>query len=282
MGTDSDGNDSSRNGEKSPLAVGKSASTESAKQISNLQIEPDLQEKVVRALKSEIPCDREYKDGQPVRVEIVDSEKLSQFEKKTIRVGFGGVVIAALSLLAASGAAELIFQQFKEMAAQTELLSRAEKQARRDSAEASITAAKQLSIAHQQATAAQQEVSAVSLQMRMDERAWLPIANTNLTSFDSTAGIDFHFDIIDTGKTPARHVEQAIKYVTLKQPVDPIPPELLKGYISRLKFFPKGSVGPNGGTVHVFMDPEDVRRAARLVGPVDLTPFFVQLTIRDS
>ncbi|SRR5258708_2519918 len=87
---------------------------------------------------------------EPLQVVILKDNELSTFESKTVRFGKWGTAIAALALLAASAAAYFVFQQFKEMASQTEILNRGARQARADSAASSIATAKQLSILQRQ------------------------------------------------------------------------------------------------------------------------------------
>jgi len=77
------------------------------------------------------------------------------FERKSIRIGNLGVIVSFCSLLAACIAAYVVFQQFKEMSAQTELLNRAARQARIDSAATDIATGKQLKIAQQSLDAIQ-------------------------------------------------------------------------------------------------------------------------------
>ena len=111
------------------------------------------------------------KGNSPLFARAKGDGGLSSFERMTVGLGKWGLVIAALSLFAASVAAYLVFQQFKEMAAQTEVLSRAALQSRKDSAESSIATEKQLAALQAQITAAQNGASALQGQMKEAQRA---------------------------------------------------------------------------------------------------------------
>jgi hypothetical protein len=106
------------------------------------------------------------KPNEPLLVRVIEDDELSSFEQKTVLFGRWGVGVAILSLLAASVAGFFIFQQFEEMAAQTDLASRVAKQARIDAKDSSTVAAKQLAILQNQLT--QQRRS-----MEIDQRPWL-------------------------------------------------------------------------------------------------------------
>jgi hypothetical protein len=199
--------ESPEGGEQAPLALGNPTASEPPKPTFNLQIPTNLEEKIASALERAYPEDYEYKIKQPVRVDVIKDEELTRFEKKTVRFGYWGLIIASCSLLAACIAAWGVFQQFKEMASQTELLSRSARQARRDSAEASLTTAQQLRIAQQQASAAQEQVRAVARQMRQDQRAWIKVIvymPDKLPAPNVSIAGKINFE--NMGKTPAKNV----------------------------------------------------------------------------
>jgi hypothetical protein len=115
-----------------------------------------------------------YYDSDP---EVL-SKKLTSFEQKTLW-------IAVLSGLAAFGAAYFILQQFKEMAAQTDLLSRSLRQARNDSKDTAVNAEKQLALTQQsvgaiqrQATTAQRQMETAQSQLELSERPWVTLEGT--------------------------------------------------------------------------------------------------------
>lgn len=113
------------------------------------------------------------KNNEPFRVAIVENNELSIFEKKTVLLGKLGLVIAGVSLLAACLAAFLIFQQFKEMAAQTNLLNIQIRQAREDSANSSVATAKQLEALQGQLDAARHSAGIAAQQLDLTDRAWI-------------------------------------------------------------------------------------------------------------
>jgi hypothetical protein len=127
-------------------------------------------------------------DG-PFTVRVIEDDELSAFERKTVAFGKWGLVIAALSLLAACVAALVVFQQFKEMAAQTDLLSRASRQNRKDNADAAITTGKQLAGLQAEIVAARNSSKALqgqliqahrladtaARQLELTNRAWIKI-----------------------------------------------------------------------------------------------------------
>jgi hypothetical protein len=156
-----------------PAASSRAAPGGTAHQVFNLQIPADLQQGLASALQRAASSEPETRVKQPVRVELIKDREPTNFEKKTVRIGYWGLVIAFSSLLAASVAAWVVYGQLREMAGQTDLMDIAARQARRDSAEAGVAAARQLRIAQQQADAAQQQVAAVTRQMRVDQRPWI-------------------------------------------------------------------------------------------------------------
>lgn len=103
---------------------------------------------------------------QPLLVHVTKDDALSAFEQRTISYGGIGVLVAFLALVAASVTAYFIIQQFKEMAAQTDISSRAAKQARIDAKDSGIAIAKQLAILQSQLT--QQRAA-----LQIDQRPWL-------------------------------------------------------------------------------------------------------------
>lgn len=138
------------------------------------------------------------------------SESLSLFESKTIRLGIYGLFVAVFSLCAACVAAYLVFQQFKEMAAQTELLNRAARQARIDSAQSEITTTRQIATLAKQASAAEGSVAAIQQQTFQQERPWVGIEVKPPPDFEVTmwgsSSIDMAFTLSNIGHSVARHV----------------------------------------------------------------------------
>ncbi|MDE3185950.1 MAG: hypothetical protein KGM96_00320 [Acidobacteriota bacterium] len=165
MDADPNKDEGSSHGKEDSLPVGKTSPANDSKQPLYLQIPTDLQEQISGALQRAYRHEDERNIKDPIRVEIVKDEELTRFEKKTVRFGYWGVVIASCSLIAACVAAWMVFQQFKEMATQSDLLSRAAEQARKDSNENAKVVAKQLSGLQAQITAAQQGARALQGQL---------------------------------------------------------------------------------------------------------------------
>jgi len=59
---------------------------------------------------------------EPLPVRVIKDGNLSSFERKTITLGWVGLIVAFLSLTAAAAAAYFIHQQFSEMTTQTGIL----------------------------------------------------------------------------------------------------------------------------------------------------------------
>jgi hypothetical protein len=77
------------------------------------------------------------------------------FERETVRIGNLGVIVSFCSLLAACVAVYFVYQQFKEMSAQTKLLSQSSEQTAKDSAATEASTTKQLAIAQRSLDAIQ-------------------------------------------------------------------------------------------------------------------------------
>ncbi len=148
-------------------------------------------------------------EQQPFRVKVVDDGSLTAFESKAVRFGWAGVAVAFFTLGAAVAAGWSAFQQFKEAAAQTELLSRSARQARSDSNQSSVVTAKQLAALQEQVTAAQGSQKVLEGQLReqqhaleVDQRAWLGVSGP-VVSFPPDKPWSGRVDVSNTGKSPA-------------------------------------------------------------------------------
>jgi hypothetical protein len=138
----------------------------------------------------------------PLLVRVVEDDELNSFEKKTVTFGMVGLLIAFLSFVAASAAGYFVFQQFKEMADQTELLSRAAQQSRKDSADSAITTAKQITILKGQLE--QQQKSFVT-----EERGWISVSGTGFfyaIDHNQISRADSNAIIKNSGHSPALKV----------------------------------------------------------------------------
>jgi hypothetical protein len=133
--------------------------------------------------------------------------QMSRFERVTISLAIVGTILAL-------GTAVVFYDQFAEMATQTDLLNIAAKQSRRDSAETSIKLEHQLGITQQQATAAQDQViaardsvKAIQRQMRQDQRPWIEVVDkAGQISITEGQPLVWATGIANVGKTAARSV----------------------------------------------------------------------------
>jgi hypothetical protein len=134
----------------------------------------------------------------PFLVRIIEDDEPGSFERRPVKLGVFGLFISTLSFIAASIAAYFVFQQFKEMADQTELLSRSAEQARKDSKESGAATARQLSLL--QGQLAQQVDS-----MRLDQRAWVSV--TGISGYPEVGKPwQIRLTYRNTGKTVAKNL----------------------------------------------------------------------------
>jgi type II secretory pathway pseudopilin PulG len=173
-------------GNQPPLSGGEGAPAHPNEDSGQPSVPAAPEEKIAAGFQQQASSPETSDRRKPLQVEVIEDDELSRFEGLTIRFGKVGLVISALALLAATLAAYYVFQQFKEMSAQTELLSRAARQARRDSAQASVAVTKQLEIAQLQTSAAQESVEVLRDQLAVTDRAWIKVEATPVAplSFD--------------------------------------------------------------------------------------------------
>lgn len=144
-----------------------------------------------------------------------ERKKFGEFERLSLRWARANAVFVGLTLVAITGTAVVFWDQFKEMAAQTDQLTISARQARRDSAEGSIATAKQLAAAQQQTKAAQDSVGAIKRQMRQDQRPWVVV---KLDRFGAQIGQSPSVILLtsNTGKTAAKFVLEFIYVEVVK------------------------------------------------------------------
>jgi hypothetical protein len=135
-------------------------------------------------------------------------EELGEFERLTLRWSRINVIVLAATLIAIVGTGIVFWDQFQEMAAQSNLLGISARQARRDSAESAIKTQKQLSIAELQAKAAQDSVNAIQSQMRQDQRPLIKVDATFEMGKIARVGDPVHGTVStqNVGKTPAMNM----------------------------------------------------------------------------
>jgi hypothetical protein len=201
------------------LPIGESAPTA-------LPVEPakpDIPETVTKKYVSTYPSgDGGQQDvekyREPFLVSVIKDGTPTPFEQVTLRYGKWGLVIAGVSLFAACVAAIFVFQQFKEMAAQTELLNRAAHQSRKDSQDSSIATGKQLAVLQGQLNQQQHT-------MLLDERAWLGavkigVVNAPIGLNNPVIGL---IELTNSGKSPAKKVRTLAAIQALKKGVVLVP-----------------------------------------------------------
>jgi hypothetical protein len=219
------------------------------------------------ALKQYIGPDLDQKNGErnmandkkPLSVRVIGDGELSLFERKTVRFGYWGVVIGGLSLLAACAATYLVFQQFKEIAKQTDLLGMAARQARIDSNENGKATAKQLSILQGQLTQQRQA-------LEVDQRPWLkfeigdPPNGSGLVYAFPSAGkpLKIPVRITNIGKTAAEKIKGVLFVQVIHIGNEPILPERKLIFTMPGEKQPKGESYPSEGWVKGVMYPGEM------------------------
>ena len=149
--------------------------------------------------------------NDPLFTRVIEDDELSVFEHRTLRFARWGFLVAIVTLLIAIATGLVFYGQFSEMANQTDLLSRAAKQARIDAKDTGIAAAKQLEISRNQAKAAQDSANAIQRQTEIGARPWLELSEIALTdgmriNAKGEANSMVHIEATNIGKTPAREV----------------------------------------------------------------------------
>jgi hypothetical protein len=214
-------------GEKHPLPVSKATSSESQENKTDPLIPSTTQENVAAGLEEQSSQDDtkeqikpldirvteplDVKGNGPFLVEVIEDDELSKFERKTVRFGKWGLVVASLSLIAAGAAAFFVKQQFVEMAGQTDILARDARRARADSAAAAITTGEQLEIAQKSMIAIQGQLTEAKRAAEIAERPWITVSQARpapsqpwvIKSNGEISGT-FQIKIENIGKTLAR------------------------------------------------------------------------------
>jgi hypothetical protein len=121
---------------------------------------------------------------------------LSKFERRILSATWAGVAAAAITGF-------VIYSQFRVMTDQTQILGAQTTSAVADSIESGRRVEKQLAIAQQQASAAQDSVKAIRRQMQQDQRAWINVSSGNV-NFAENQPITIPVISTNSGKTPAR------------------------------------------------------------------------------
>lgn len=150
------------------------------------------------------------KPSEPILVRLVGNDDLKPFEKQTLELAIENLTIskrtyriAILGFVTAVAAAVFVAVQVKVMSYQTQIMGSQSESAAAGAAIDEMNTRKQLSVAQQQAMAAQDSVKAIQRQMRQDQRAWMNISIGNVTAIE---GQSLHAPVVinNTGKTAAK------------------------------------------------------------------------------
>jgi hypothetical protein len=163
--------DKTREGDERTLPIAKPVSSEAPVQPV-ASVEPTAPQNNLSAQPlQQQPAKEPQKPLEPLSVKIIEDDELNHFERKSIRYGGVGILVAFLALLAASVTGFFIYHQFEEMNAQTGLMNRAAVQARLEAKDSAINTAKQLGALQAQITTAQNGTKALQGQLREARRS---------------------------------------------------------------------------------------------------------------
>lgn len=116
---------------------------------------------------------------------------MTKFERRLAIIGTGVAVITAA----------LFYVQLNEMNKQTQILASQSEGANAGGLMDQMNTRKQLAIAQQQATAANQQVAEIRRQTRLSERAWLSVNSIRLVTLEVNQPAYVEADLLNTGKT---------------------------------------------------------------------------------
>lgn len=164
---------------------------------------------------------------QEANAEEAIEKDLTKFERRILLATWAGVTAAAMTGV-------FIYSQFRVMTDQTNILSTQTIGAIADSIESGRRVEKQLSIAQQQATAAQDSVKGIKRQLRqdqeamiVDERPWIGVIQVQtIGGIDSDTNFEVqevNVVLRNSGKTPAVRVK--FEWRDWEQPIDRAIPE---------------------------------------------------------
>jgi len=206
---------------------------------------PDPEQNFISQPPASQPSENQTSNNEPTPVRVVNiplatrdvsENELGVFEKSTLRYARWDFIVAVVTLIFVVLTALVFWDQFREMSSQTDILAISARQARRDSAESSISTQKQLAISRQQADSASKQARAalqsaqtIQDEMELSERPWVSVSNAAIASpvtIDITGkiGTRVRLHIVNLGKTPAvslyfkpLQVTNSIGYPILKQ-----------------------------------------------------------------
>ncbi len=164
---------------------------------------------------------------QPIAVRIIKDVELSTFERKTIRYGAVGILVAFLALVAACITAYWIYEQFQAIEEANEVAGFSANKARYEARASDEAVAKQLIVIQRQLTEARRSANAATLtsnaarlsaetaqkQLELSDRPWVGVQGPiNITGpiHTNPSGVNFIFDLVNLGKSAALGVTSAI------------------------------------------------------------------------
>src|ERR1039458_2912987 len=215
METNSNSPANTQKGDTNPLPVGQSAPKAQQVQPVDLATPPGKKNEIAADTKQESSDDERANNKHPYIVQIIENAERNRFEKRTILLGWFGVGLGFLSLLAACLAGYFIYHQWWEMNAQTGYMNSAANQARHDSAAASKATVDQLRLMQGQLTQQEASTKATEEAMRTDQRAWVEQDLAPGIRMTDNAIMTVPIKLTVRGKTPAQKVE-GIVVVTVR------------------------------------------------------------------
>ncbi len=182
------------------------------------QVEPlPTQNKLATQATQQQPTEEEHPTPEPLLVRVIKDDELGTFERKTIRYGVLGIVVASLALSAACVSAYFIYGQFTEMAKQTGILAESLKKQREDSAAAVTTTGTQLAALQSQITIARYAIREAQDSLALtrnnfiqDQRPYVLVSKAELekdnvgnVTLRSDTPIMWRVEFLNYGKSPA-------------------------------------------------------------------------------
>ncbi len=221
-----------KEGDNAPLPVSEPAPKTLGVSPINAAEPANEKDEVTADSKPELGCYQGAEHKQPFLFQTVENDGFSRFERRTILLGWFGLGIAFVSLLAACVAGFFIYQQWREMNAQTGYLNRAATQARDDSAASAVATAKQLATL-------QEQLAQQMMALEMDQRPWLKFElggerpknadpNTGKERVLATSAgqpIKIEVRVTNVGKTTAERVFGTLQVQYVPKGKKPVLPE---------------------------------------------------------
>lgn len=143
---------------------------------------------------------------KPVFVKIVGGDELEPFEQQTLAISRKTYWVAVFAFAAAVIAAAFVGVQVKEMTYQTQIFASQSEGANAGALMDEMNTRKQLAIAQTQAKAAQDSVTVIRQQMRIDQQGWVALDNL-YPEVSTEHGTQVYGVLKNTGKSPARNIE---------------------------------------------------------------------------